>query len=69
MSHLQEWMSRAHETDASLAEKVGVSRVQISRIRRNKCGPSLPLAAKLEVLTGIPAASFAPAHAETEHAA
>lgn len=59
MTDLQTWMERARESDASLAEKTGVSRVQISRVRRRICAPSLSLAARLEEITGIPAASFA----------
>lgn len=59
MTDLQSWMSRAHETDETLAEKLGVSRVQVSRVRRRKCRPSLGLAVRLEGLTGIPASSFA----------
>lgn len=59
MSSLAAWMDRAHETDETLAAKVGVSRVQISRIRRRVCEPSLAVAASLEAITGIPAASFA----------
>jgi len=59
MTSLQSWMERAKETDESLAERVGVSRVQISRIRRRMVRPSLKLAATLEDITGIPAAQFA----------
>lgn len=55
MNALASWMDRADEGDDTLAEKVGVSRVQISRIRRNLSRPSPELAAKLEVVTGVPA--------------
>lgn len=56
-------MARARETDATLAEKLEISRVQVSRIRRAKSRPSLSVAVKLEGLTGIPAARFAQAEA------
>lgn len=51
-------MEAASETDQTLAEKVGVSRVQISRIRRCQSKPSPQLAATLERVTGIPAWEF-----------
>ena len=38
-----------------MAPKLGVSRVQVSRLRRGKHKPSLKLAVTLESLTGIPA--------------
>lgn len=58
MSDLQEWMSRAGETDATMSQKLGVSRVQVSRIRRGICKPSPTTAQKLEAITAIPAADF-----------
>lgn len=58
MNALQTWMDRNGETDATLARKVAVSRVQISRIRRAKSGVSVKTAKALEALTQIPAANF-----------
>jgi transcriptional regulator with XRE-family HTH domain len=46
-------------TDETLAAKVGVSRVFITRIRNGKRKPSINVAAKLEEHTGILAATFA----------
>lgn len=51
-------MTGAGESDETLAPKIGVSRVQVSRIRRNINKPSPSVAAKLEELTGIPAWDF-----------
>ncbi len=45
-------------SDEALAEKLGVSRVQVSRLRRRICKPSPATAQKLEIITAIPAASF-----------
>lgn len=58
MNALAAWMSEAGETDETVAAKAGVSRVQISRIRRNLSRPSPELAEKLETLTGRPAWDF-----------
>lgn len=58
MNALAKWMETAPETDESLAAKVGVSRVQISRIRRDLSAPSPKLAEKLEGVTGVPAWDF-----------
>lgn len=59
MTALQTWMDRnPAEHDGTLAPRIGVSRVQVSRIRRDVCKPSIATAQKLEVVTGIPAAKF-----------
>lgn len=58
MDELRNWMQQNGETDATLARKVAVSRVQISRIRRAKSGVSVKTARALEALTEIPAAKF-----------
>ena len=58
MSTLADWMRRNAETDQSLAPKIGVSRVHVSRLRRNVHRPSRELAMKLEEVTHIPAADF-----------
>ncbi len=55
---LSAWMHGARENDASLAAKVGVSRVQILRIRKGQSKPSPKLAQKLEKETGVPAWEF-----------
>lgn len=53
MSKLQSWMDSQGENDLSLAQKVGVSRVQMSRIRRGINGASKTTALELERVTGI----------------
>lgn len=58
MSDLQSWMIKNAETDASLSEKIGISRVQVSRLRRGIHRPSIATARKLEKVTTIPAAEF-----------
>jgi transcriptional regulator with XRE-family HTH domain len=51
-------MSSSGETDETVAAKVDVSRVQISRIRRGLHKPSPRLAARLEEITGVSAWEF-----------
>lgn len=51
-------MQLALETDATLAGKVGVSRVQIYRIRNGSSKPSPKLAQRLSEITGIAAWDF-----------
>lgn len=51
---LQEWMTEAGLKDRQVAEKVGLSRVHVSRIRRGLLGASVPAAKRLEELTRIP---------------
>lgn len=58
MNHLACWMKVNRETDQSLAPKVGISRVHVSRLRRGVHRPSPDLARKLETVTNIPAATF-----------
>lgn len=58
MGLLEDWMKRASETDQSLAPKLGISRVHVSRLRRVVHNPSPELAERLEQLTGIPKASL-----------
>jgi transcriptional regulator with XRE-family HTH domain len=55
MSELQAWMEANGERDETLAPKVKVSRVHMSRLRRGKNRPSLETAKTLQELTGIPA--------------
>lgn len=58
MHPLKKWMADAQLKDADLAPKVGVSRVQIYRIREGQNRPSLKTARKLEEVTRIPAADL-----------
>lgn len=58
MADLAQWMRLNDETDQSLAPKIGVSRVHVSRLRRKVHLPSPDLARKLEEITEIPAAEF-----------
>jgi len=58
MTPLGTWMKNAGESDKSLAAKLGVSRVQVLRIRNGVCKPSPKLAQALEKETGIPAWDF-----------
>lgn len=44
--------------DEALAAKVGVSRVQILRLRKGDNRPSSKTALRLQEVTGIPAAKF-----------
>lgn len=55
---LKDWMKETGETDASLAAKLGVSRVQVLRIRRGLSKPSPKLALALSGITRIPAWEF-----------
>jgi transcriptional regulator with XRE-family HTH domain len=45
-------------TDEQLAAKIGVSRVQVLRLRKGENKPSPQTAEKLEIATGIPAGEF-----------
>ena len=51
-------MSASGLTDQAVSRKVGVSRVQVLRLRQGINRPSPETAMKLEALTGIPAARF-----------
>jgi len=57
---LQEWRKRAKRTLADLAAQCGTSEASMSRIERGAQTPSLPIAVKLEEITGIPAREFLP---------
>lgn len=50
---LQQWMEAHNETDESLAERLGLTRAHVSRLRRGS-GASKETAIKLEAETGIP---------------
>lgn len=58
MADLAQWMTDNRETDQSLAPKIGVSRVHVSRLRRRVHKPSPELAVRIEQVTGIPAWEF-----------
>lgn len=62
-------MAEAGETDETLSGKTGVSRVQISRIRRGLSKPSAALAEELSRISGIPAWDFLKPDASTHDAA
>ena len=53
MEKFARWMTKTGVDDAKVAEQVGCSRVQISRIRRGKAKPSAALAMRLSALTNI----------------
>lgn len=53
--NLEQWMSVHAVKDAELASRIdGVSRSQISRIRRRKSIPSPETAKKIVAVTGLP---------------
>lgn len=57
---LQEWMDLKGWKDADLAARLpGLSRSQVSRIRRRKSIPPPETAKRLEEVTGIPAERLA----------
>lgn len=58
MTILAKWMKDKGETDQTLAPKLGISRVHVSRLRRDVHKPSPELALKLEAVTAIPAGEF-----------
>lgn len=58
MTVLARWMQQSGESDTSLAVKVGVSRVQILRVRKGQSKPSPKLAQALEHITQIAAWEF-----------
>lgn len=58
VTKLHTFMRVAGLTDQALAEQVGVSRPYIARIRSGKRQPSLDVAVRLSVATGLPAEAF-----------
>lgn len=59
MTPFEAWMKAKAYRDADVADRVeGLSRSQVSRIRRRKSIPPLQTARKLAVLTGIPVEEF-----------
>lgn len=57
---LKEWRKRAKKKLADLAGPCRLSEGSMSRIERGEQMPSLPVAVKLEEITGIPAREFLP---------
>lgn len=55
-STLQEWMDAHGLKDREASERLGISRSQVSRLRRAKSRPTIENARLLEAKTGIPAA-------------
>jgi len=53
---LAKWMDENSVKDDALAAKIGVSRVQVLRLRRGTCRPSIKTALNIERETQIPAA-------------
>lgn len=58
MQTLAKWMTDNEVKDEALSRDLGVSRVQVLRLRRRICRPSLKTARKLEEITGISAVSL-----------
>jgi transcriptional regulator with XRE-family HTH domain len=54
MTKLAEWMKHKGWRDHQVAKLLKISRVQVSRIRRGKCGCSVDTAKKLAKLSGEP---------------
>lgn len=54
MRPLERWMSEKQMRNEDLAPRVGVSRVQIHRIRTGQNSPSLKTARKLAEITKLP---------------
>lgn len=53
MMSLQAWMDRHDKCDHDVAVAIGLSRPQVSRIRRGLTTASVATAKRLEALTGI----------------
>lgn len=66
---LAEYMRAEKVSDEALAERLGVSRPHVTRLRLGKRRPSLALAVQLQGITGIPADRFALSPGETLAAA
>lgn len=58
MNKLQKWMTLNNRRDADVGAAVGLSRVQISRLRRDLTGASVASAKRLAKLTRIPWHNF-----------
>lgn len=58
MTALDQWMTLTETKDRTLAEKVGISRPYVTRIRSGERRPSLPVAIKLAEATKLPVSAF-----------
>lgn len=56
---LADAMKRRELTDQALADQLGVSRPYVTRLRQGIRTPSIAVAAKIQEITGFPAAGFA----------
>lgn len=65
MNTLTSWMATREMRDGELAELVGLSQPQLSRIRRGKSGTRPEKAKRLEAVTGIPWHEFVDPHGTT----
>jgi hypothetical protein len=52
-SPLHAWMMKKRLNDTEVAERLGISRVQVCRIRHRISGTTMATAKKIEKLTGI----------------
>jgi len=55
---LADFMRDTKTTDQALADKLGVSRPHITKIRSGKRQPSLPLAIEMARITKLPVSAF-----------
>ena len=66
---LREYLGDLHGAQARLARAAGIDPGVLSRIVKEGNTPSLPTASAIERVTGIPAASFVDASADTTETA
>jgi transcriptional regulator with XRE-family HTH domain len=62
---LRAWLKASRRSQASLAQELGISTPYISMLLAGQRTPSLPVAKRLQEISGIPAAEFA----STRHSA
>jgi transcriptional regulator with XRE-family HTH domain len=62
---LRAWLKAARRTQRSLAEELGVSPPYIAMLIAGERTPSLPVAKRLQEITGIPATQFVKAIGHT----
>jgi len=55
---LRAWLKTSRRSQRSLAQELGVSPAYIAMILASKRTPSLPIAKRLQDVTGIPAPEF-----------
>jgi transcriptional regulator with XRE-family HTH domain len=56
---LRAWLKTSRRSQVSLAKELGISTPYISMLLAGQRTPSLPVAKRLQEITGIPAAEFA----------